>query len=102
MPIEATRLLAWHELPAKHWLRLVDDPLSTADMKEIPWPIEESVLRRIARKHGMLLERLSPDRYRLWDIREQVSGRDDPVPVDLTAGEEFVDSLAGIAYFLSL
>jgi hypothetical protein len=49
----------------------------------------------------MLLERVDPGRYRLWDIRAQISGRDEPVPVDLTAGEEYVDSLAGIAYFLS-
>lgn len=94
-------LLRWQDMRPEFWLTLVDIPPNAEALEAIPWPLEESVIRRVARKEGMLLERRGPDRYRLWDIRAQVRGQDLPVPVDLTSMGEFVDSLAGIAYFLS-
>jgi hypothetical protein len=101
MTIELTQLFAWHELPPEHWLRPVKEVMSAQALAEIVIPINERAIRAGVRRQGMLLERVGDGRYRLWNIREQISGRDDPVPVDLTAGEEYVDSLAGIAHFLS-
>jgi hypothetical protein len=88
--------MQWYDLPPSHWLRPVPEPIC-ANCLDVPWPIEESAIRRVARKEGMLLERMGPDRYRLWDIRDQVSANGPPIPVDLTAISEYVDSLAGIA-----
>jgi len=100
-----TQLLSWHELPAEqlpaeHWFTPVEEPMNSEALAEVSWPIEESLIRRQARREGMLLERLGQDRYRLWDLQAQIRDRDWPFPVDLTANCEYVDSLAGIAYFL--
>jgi hypothetical protein len=102
MTAKYTRSLESHEVPAENWLTPVAEPNSPAVLAEVQWLVDEALLRRVARREGILIERLSPDRYRLWDLRAQIRGLDYPVPVDLTAMGEYVDSLAGIACFISL
>jgi hypothetical protein len=60
-------LLSWHELPEQHWLTPVDEPATPEALKAVPWRIDENVVRKVARKQGLLLERVRRDRYR--DIR---------------------------------
>lgn len=90
----------WRDIPPSHWLQHVAEPPCANILQALPWPIEEPAIRRVARKKGMLLERLGTDRYRLWDIWSQVRLLDYGIPVDLTAESEYVDCLAGIACFL--
>lgn len=100
---QSSTVFEWWQLPSDHWFLPVREEMTADCLKEIPWPINEATVRRMARRQGMLVQRLSADRYRLWDLRTpKGSSTNDPFPVDLTACSEFVDSLAGIAYFVWL
>ena len=92
----------WYEIPPEAWLVRVDEPSEPIDLDLMPWPIEEGVIRREARRRGFLLERLrSGYGYRLWDVKSWIGNCTDPVPVDLNFAGAYVDDLPGIAVFLS-
>jgi len=100
MPEQAPILQAC-DLPEEFWLTRVAEVVSTEMLQQngILIPITEHLVRRWARKQGLLLERLRGGRgYRLWDLADPAT---EAYPIDLTAESEFVDCLEGIAIFLS-